>query len=218
MPANHAMNAHQLVSEIWRKLAACHAGAASGMEAVLDELIAAYREPGRRYHTLEHIAALLRQLDQHRQAMHDADALALAILFHDAVYNPMRADNERQSAELARARLTALAFAPALVAKVARYIEATQHGHTLETGDADLDLLLDLDLSTLAAVPKVYLSYAKAIRGEYAHVPDELYRRGRRQILEGFLARERIYRTEQLHRLWEQRARVNISAEIADLT
>jgi len=159
----------------------------------------------------------LRQLDEHRAVARDADALALAIIFHDVVYDPLRHDNEARSAALARARLTSLAFQPALVNKVGRYIEATEHGGSFETDDPDLALLLDFDLSTLAAAPGAYNTYAKAIRGEYAHVPDELYRLGRRQILEGFLARDNIYRTQHLRSLWEARARANISAEIAHL-
>jgi predicted metal-dependent HD superfamily phosphohydrolase len=85
------------------------------------------------------------------------------------------------------------------------------------TDDCDLAVLLDLDLSTLAAAPAEYRTCAQAIRREYAQVPDELYRPGRRRILEGFLARGRIYRTDQLHALWEERARANISGEIAEL-
>jgi predicted metal-dependent HD superfamily phosphohydrolase len=85
------------------------------------------------------------------------------------------------------------------------------------TSDCDLAVLLDLDLSTLAAERAEYCSYAQAIRREYAHVLDELYRPGRRRILEGFLGLQRIYRTDQLHALWEERARTNISGEIAEL-
>jgi predicted metal-dependent HD superfamily phosphohydrolase len=37
-------------------------------------------------------------------------------------------------------------------------------------------------------------------------------------VLEGFLARERIYLTEPAHTAWEASARANIIAEIAALT
>src|SRR5262249_28427939 len=107
------MNAQQLLSQTWRALVQRHAGAVPDTEVVLGELSAAYLEPGRCYHTLDHIAALLRQLDEHRAVARDADALALAIIFHDVVYDPLRHDNEARSAALARARLTSLAFQPA---------------------------------------------------------------------------------------------------------
>jgi predicted metal-dependent HD superfamily phosphohydrolase len=106
---------------------------------------------------------------------------------------------------------------PGFVAKVKGYILATQHGQSAPGIDADLAPLLDLDLSILAAAPAVYRTYAQAIRLAYAHVPDELYRLGRGRILEGFLARDRIYRTEQLHALWDEHARANIASETSDL-
>jgi len=211
------MSAAELLSATWRSLAERQGVSARGAEAVLDELVRAYGEPARQYHTLEHIAALLQQLDAHKAGLRDADGVALAILFHDIVYDPRRQDNEQKSAALARQHLTALGFAPSLIGRVVAYIEATQHGRAIDTEDPDLALLLDLDLSTLAAAPDAYRLYASAIRREYAHVPEALYRFGRRQVLQGFLARAQIYRTPQLAALWEARARANISAEIASL-
>jgi predicted metal-dependent HD superfamily phosphohydrolase len=212
------MSAEELLAATWRTLARRQDASASAAEAVLDELIESYLEPARQYHTLEHIAVLLQQLETNKTGVGDGDAVALAIIFHDVVYDPLRQDNEQQSAALARQRLTALGFASSLIARVADYIEATQHGRHIDTQDPDLALLLDLDLSTLAAAPDAYRLYANAIRREYAHVPDALYRSGRRQVLQGFLAREHIYRTPRLAKLWEARARANISTEIADLT
>jgi predicted metal-dependent HD superfamily phosphohydrolase len=211
------MTARELLSETWRRLAARQGVPAPLAEPMLEELVGAYLQPARQYHTLDHIAALLRQLEEHKDGVIDHDAVALAILFHDVVYDPRRQDNEQRSAALARQRLTTLGFATALIDKVAAYIEATQHGHKVEIKDPDLALLLDLDLSTLAAAPDAYRAYASAIRREYAHVPDAFYRGGRRQILEGFLARQRIYHTERLFTLWEARARANMSEEIAGL-
>lgn len=148
----------------------------------------AYTEPHRHYHTLDHIADLLLLLEKH--GVSDADAVKLAILFHDAVYDPSRQDNEAASANLAREQLTFLGFPLRPIAKVEHYILATQHGASLSAAeDADLQMLLDLDLSVLAAAPDRYRAYAQAIRQEYAAVPDALYRPGRRRVLEGFLAR-----------------------------
>jgi predicted metal-dependent HD superfamily phosphohydrolase len=212
-----AMTAQQLLSETWWDLARRYGLNAAAAQSVLDELIAAYRAPARHYHTIEHIAALLRQIKQHGDGLLDRDAVALAILFHDVVYEPRRQDNEAVSAALAGARLTALAFPAPLVAKVVGYIEATAHGLKPANTDADLALLLDFDLATLAAPAHEYRAYATAIRKEYQHVPDTLYRLARRHILQGFLDRERIYLTAHLYTLWEERARANISDEIAGL-
>jgi predicted metal-dependent HD superfamily phosphohydrolase len=209
------VKANELVSDVWRDLARRQGCAGSATQAMLDDLLRAYSEPRRHYHTIDHIASLLRLINEHGLEVIDRNAVALAVLFHDVVYDPARHDNEQASADLAGERLAALGFPGQLVAKVKGYILATQHRQSAPTSnDPDLGLLLDLDLSILAAAPAEYRAYAQAIRHEHAHVPDALYRLGRRRILEGFLARERIYRTDQLHALWDERARANIGGEI----
>lgn len=210
------MSAREPVSDAWRDLVRRHGCDAASAGSTLEELVRAYAEPHRHYHTLDHIADLLLLLEKHGAS--DADAVKLAILFHDAVYDPARQDNEAASASLAVNQLLVLGFPRLLLGKVERYILATQHGTAPQaTGDADLDLLLDLDLSVLAAPSDGYRAYAQAINDEYAAVPDELYRPGRRRVLEDFLARPEIYRTGRLRTLWEAPARANLSAETATL-
>jgi predicted metal-dependent HD superfamily phosphohydrolase len=215
---NRRMNAREQLSDVWRDLTLHQARTGPAAQAVLDELVQAYSEPHRHYHTIKHVTALLQLLDKHGRGVLDRNAVALAILFHDVIYDPARHDNEQASADLASDRLAPLGFPDQLIAKVKGYILATRHGESPPTiNEGDLALLLDLDLSILAAPPSEYHTYAQAIRREYAHVPDVLYRLGRRRILEGFLARERIYQTEQLRVLWDERARTNMAAEIAGL-
>ena len=211
------MNARVLVSNTWRDLARSHGCDATSADGTLEELVRAYTEPHRHYHTLDHVADLLRLLESHG-GVSDADAVKLAILFHDVVYDPARHDNEAASANLAMKRLSSLGFPRQLIGKVERYVLATQHDRAPQARvDADLDVLLDLDLSVLAAASDRYQAYASAIRQEYLAVPDALYRPGRRRVLEVFLARPQIYRTERLRALWEGRARANLSGEIAAL-
>lgn len=211
------MSASELLSQVWRDLASRRHCEPARAQELLHELLGAYSEPNRHYHTTEHIASLLRQLDDLGQAVVDRDAAILAILFHDVIYDSRRSDNEEKSAALARTRLAMLGLPDEVVAKVEHWIHATKHAQDFKTSDRDLSLLLDLDLSTLAVAPAEYRAYADAIRREYRHVPDELYRAGRRRVLEGFLARDRIYRTDELHALWEEPARANIAGEMADL-
>ena len=66
--------------------------------------------------------------------------------------------------------------------------------------------------AVLAAEPTAYGAYAAAIRREYAHVPEPLWRAGRAAVLERFLARERIYGSRAFAPL-EASARSNLSAE-----
>ena len=89
------MNACQPLSDVWRELARRQACTGPAVQAVLDELVRAYSEPHRHYHTIEHVASLLRLLDEHGRGVNDRNAVALAILFHDVVYDPARHDNDQ---------------------------------------------------------------------------------------------------------------------------
>lgn len=202
----------------WHDLAARLGIEAQAARPVLAELLALYGPAGRHYHTFGHIADLLQHLDAHGRDVADRDAVELAIFFHDAIYDPARSDNEAASAALAGKRLTTLNLPVGIVAKVERYILATRHdaGGWLP-GDADLALLLDLDLAVLGAERSVYAAYAQAIRREYGMYPDDAYRAGRKRVLSAFLGRPKIYGTPTLQALWEAPARDNLTWEIGEL-
>ena len=85
------------LSDRWRALFPEHPHAARWWT----ELERRHTEPQRHYHTLEHLEAMFRHWDAHRDALRDPEAVALAIFFHDIVYQPGRADNEAESAKLA---------------------------------------------------------------------------------------------------------------------
>jgi predicted metal-dependent HD superfamily phosphohydrolase len=142
-------------------------------EVVRDELLRAYSEPNRKYQTIEHIGSLLSQLEEHGHAVVDRDAVVLAMLFHDVVYDPLRHDNEEKSEAIAGERLAFLGFPGGVIAKVEQYIYATKHAQAFVKSDCDLAVLLDRALSTLATAPAEYRTYAQVIRREYALVPDE---------------------------------------------
>jgi predicted metal-dependent HD superfamily phosphohydrolase len=104
----------------------------------------------------------------------------------------------------------------ATVAAVAQLIVQTKTHH-VSSKDRDGCVLLDADLAILGAPAADYRAYARAIRQEYAWVPDEHYRTGRQEVLRSFLQRERIYKTEQLHQESEAQARRNLEEEIRRL-
>jgi predicted metal-dependent HD superfamily phosphohydrolase len=147
-------------------------------------LLAAYAEPSRHYHDGAHIAAMLALFDRHGGLAVDPDAVTLAILYHDCVYDARRGDNEAASAAASARDLGGLGVSDELQRRVVHLIQATRHGASVpDPADGDLALLLDLDLSVLAAGPAVYDAYAAAIRREYAHVPEPLYKAGRGRVL-----------------------------------
>lgn len=99
--------------------------------------------------------------------------------------------------------------------EVARLILLTQ-GHEPGTG-ADDGCMLDIDLSIFSR-PWIRVSeYERQIRSEYEWVDEETYRMKRREILEAFLARPLIYRTDLFRARFEPAARENLSRLIAEL-
>ncbi len=198
-----------------RLLAGLGAGSEECRRAFAD-LAARYASAGRHYHTLDHVDAMLRTLADLGADEIREPALFLAAWFHDAVYDSRAQDNEEQSAVLAVSSLRPLRLPEALLAETARLILLTKT-HQAAPADTAGHLLLDADLAVLGAEEAEYDAYARAIRREYDWVPEEAYRPGRREVLETFLGRPRIYFTPVLAARREEKARNNLRREIAAL-
>lgn len=182
-----------------------------------DALIAAYSGADRHYHDIAHIAAMLRLLETHAPSHPNRVAIDWAILYHDVVYDPRRRDNEAASAAVMADDLAAMGVDAGLAQRVRELILATLHGEVAGTIDDATALVVDLDLAVLASAPADYDAYAAAIRREYAHVPEALYREGRARVLQGFIDKPAIYRTDTLRARWEVSARANLAREIGIL-
>ena len=76
------------------------AGANDDSAAIYQRLIEGYLEAHRRYHTLDHIEHCLGMFESCKSLVSHADALELAIWFHDVIMMPGRRDNEARSAAL----------------------------------------------------------------------------------------------------------------------
>jgi predicted metal-dependent HD superfamily phosphohydrolase len=87
--------------------------------------------------------------------------------------------------------------------------------HDASTPTGDAAVLVDADLAILGAEPGAYSAYSTAIRTEYRHLDDAVWRRGRSAVLAGFLARATIYTTPSAQAWWESRARLNLLAELS---
>jgi predicted metal-dependent HD superfamily phosphohydrolase len=181
---------------------------------VADDLLARYGEPTRRYHDQRHLAEVLDAIDLLAAEAHDLVAVRLAGWFHDAIYDPRRIDNEEASAQLARDLLRGTSVDARRVDEVARLVRLTAQ-HTPDPHDVDGGVLCDADLAILAATPQRYGEYVAGVRAEYAHLDDAVFRQGRAAILERLLSRERLYTTRYGREHWEERARHNLTAELA---
>lgn len=201
----------------WFKLFSAISHDDERLSEIFDYLVKKYSEKHRFYHNLSHVNSLLGAAENFKEKFADYRSIQLAIWFHDAIYEPKRADNETESARLAAASLEKLEMPEKLVGKTRRMILATEK-HVAESLDFDGRLFLDLDLGILGADEKIYGEYKRAIRREYSFVPFFLYRSSRRQILENFLRREFLYFTEEMREKCERRARQNIANEIKELS
>ncbi len=174
------------------------------------EILTQYRQPGRAYHNLSHALRVLGDVKRfaHWWGVEDYGAIQMAALLQDVVYDTHSGDNEERSAEFAVWWGRELGISPAVYTKAAEMIQATQHHAPTES--ADTRLLLDADLLILASPPDDYETYRRAIRREYAWVPEPEWRVGRRRVLEHFLERGQIYQTFQLHNALERPARDNL--------
>ncbi|MEO8544389.1 MAG: N-methyl-D-aspartate receptor NMDAR2C subunit [Betaproteobacteria bacterium] len=195
---------------VWQSLA--HR---QGHPELLDALVARYAEPHRHYHTLQHLDACLRHLPSLAAQATRPDEIAIALWLHDAVYVIGAADNELCSANLARDLLLTAGVDAATTERVHALIMATRHDQAPQSRDQEI--LLDVDLGILGARAAVFDGYEQQIRAEYRSVPEPQFRANRRRILQGFLARARIYHTQLFFERYEAPARANLARSISAL-
>ena len=178
-------------------------------------LLDRWSEPQRRYHTVDHLLAVLDRVGElaPHAAASDLDAVLLAAWFHDAVYRPDRSENEERSAHLAERALPEAGVPQGRTAEVARLVRLTVD-HDPAPDDANGELLCDADLAVLAGTPAEYGRYAAAVREEYAFVPEDDFRRGRAGVLGQLLGMPRLFRTAYGRENWEPAARRNLATEM----
>ena len=175
--------------------------------SLYDALIARYREPHRRYHTLQHLEECFAAFDEFAHFAERAADVELAVWFHDAIYDTRRNDNEQRSADLAQSATGS--------ARVHRLIMATRHEAVAH--EADEKLLVDIDLWILGSPTQRFDEYEQQVREEYGWVPGPIYRRTRRKLLEALGARPTIYSTDRFVQRYEARARANLARSLAKL-
>jgi predicted metal-dependent HD superfamily phosphohydrolase len=179
-----------------------------------------YGEPKRAYHTLNHIEQLLLQLESIQHVLSEPHIIALALYYHDVIYDPTGSNNEQKSAEYA-----VKALSPYINNEKCQHINAlimmTANHQIDKLIDSDkyndAAYLLDMDLSILGAPWSTYEQYAQAVRQEYVNVSDDNYRDGRIAVLKGLLAHPRLYLTDYYHKQLEDQAHDNIKREVNSL-
>jgi len=198
--------------QMWRVLAMAPSADLAHVHAAL---LAAYAEPQRHYHSVQHLRECLALWPQLRHLSEHPGEVELALWLHDAIYDPPAHDNEARSAEWAR-RIALDAGAGTTVAqRVVDLVMATRHAGQPHSIDAQL--LVDVDLAILGAPGARFDEYEQQIACEYAWVAPDAYRSGRTRVLQSFLARPRIYHSGPCFEQFEASARENLSRSIAAL-
>ncbi|VVJ16995.1 COG4339 metal-dependent phosphohydrolase [Amycolatopsis camponoti] len=192
----------------WRDAVA----ALGGVSDAWPRLEARYAEPHRRYHTLDHAAAVARDSAWLAGDLGDVERaiVAVAAWTHDVVYDANPGEDERASARWAREALDGVAETHQK--RVEGLILATIK-HDAPPDDRLATALLDADLAILGAPEERYSTYARAVREEYAKYPDDIWREGRIAVLEGMLSRT-LYRSEAARTRWATAAEKNLTAEL----
>lgn len=203
----------QRFKSLWNR---CQTGSGAGARAddVYEEVHAYYSEPGRHYHTPMHIEHCLRQFDLAAGKMDDADAVEMAIWFHDLVFDANARDNELQSAR----RFIELAgdsMAPEFKTKVYDLIMATAPPRLPKTNDEKY--MLDIDLSSFGLPWDDFVRDSTAVRKESPQLSDAEFFPGQRAFLESLVSRDHFYFTDFFRSRIEDTARKNIKRHLKSL-
>ena len=179
----------------------------------MQRLVAAYEEPQRRYHTLQHLNECVSFCDRNLHLAEKPGEVEMALWFHDAVYDVTGNENEAKSAAWAAESLASAGVAAEAIERVSGLIMATCHA-VLPEG-RDQQVLVDVDLSILGAVRPRFIEYEAQVRAEYRWVPEPLFRQKRAEVLQQFLARGHIYSTPTIRKEFEEVARGNLAYSLA---
>jgi predicted metal-dependent HD superfamily phosphohydrolase len=180
-------------------------------------LISRYREPHRHYHDVTHIREVFAHIAQVAEQFQQLRPALYAALYHDAIYDSKRKDNEARSAELARAELSGLLDESELRVVSELVVATASHGAVLAGAHPDVGLFLDCDSAILGADAARYREYAAGVRLEYGHVSKLLYRLGRGKFLKGMLKRSTFFHTTWFEARYGEQARTNLRAELKGL-
>lgn len=175
-----------------------------------------YNKNGRHYHNFEHIGVMvLSYYYSYENKLTNPDEILFAIFYHDVIYNPLKKDNEMSSAIYMCEDLEETKLSEESIAFIFDAILSTEKHERHD--NQDINYLLDFDMSILGKPKLVYQTYTQSIRKEYWMYPKFMYNKGRKSSLQSFLKQDRIFKTDDFYKLYEEQSRKNINREIEKL-
>lgn len=183
---------------------------------LFDQLLTAYNEPQRHYHTQQHLLECLTQFTASIDAAAHPGEVEIALWFHDSIYNTQVPNNEHLSAEWAEQALARAGADKSVIQRVHALVMATCHDVT--PTEPDQQLLVDIDLSILGAPAARFDEYDRQVQTEYSWVPVDIYQAKRKEIIHTFLDRPYLYSTPQFRDRFEKQARINLTHLVKQLS
>lgn len=149
-------------------------------------LQAAWNEPHRKYHTVDHLISVLKYIDKHRFNLPNDfyDALVLAAFFHDCHYNPrssMPGFNEDESIKKFLSSFKLKGNNYNIRNAVIAMIEATKHRRRPK--ELLIRLFWEADNEGFTKGYDELLKNEHLIRQEFNHFPNSVYRTNRIKFL-----------------------------------
>jgi len=189
---------------LWRRCVATPPSPDSA--TVYAELRRLLGAPDRHFHDLEHIGKCVRRVDEVASLLADRDAVELSLWFHDAVFEPGAATNERKSAEMFLA-LSAGAR-PIFRRRVCGLILATRHAGNVHGNDRRF--IVDIDLAGFGAPWDEFMRDGARVRAEFPARTDAEFNAGQIVFLQRLHRRPRLFATDYFRDRHEAVARENL--------
>lgn len=174
-----------------------------------------YSANNRHYHNLTHLQNLISELELVKSKIESWNTILFSVFYHDIIYNPVKSDNEENSALFASKTLKTLSVSEEIIESCLEQILATKSHKT--SLNQDTNFFTDANISILGKEWGVYELYAKNVRKEYSIFPDLIYKPGRKKVLNHFLEMERIFKTDQFFQRYENQAKSNLKKELDKL-
>jgi len=174
-----------------------------------------YSQPWRRYHTGAHLVHCFKYFDLASHLMDNADAVEMALWFHDVIYDAQASDNEKKSAELFM-ELSENVLADNFRRQVHGLIMITEHCNPPDHGDACY--MVDIDLSSFSLPWDEFEADSRNVRAEFLHLSEEDYNRRQFRFLKRLMDRPYFYNSEFFRARCERQARSNLTRRLEQMT
>ncbi len=178
---------------------------------VFDQLLVMYSEQWRSYHNTEHITASIGYFDACKDHADFADAIELAIWFHDCVYVLGAADNEAKSRDWFLQKSEDY-LVPALRQTVDVLIMDTRHIDIPKTDDGKL--IADIDLTSFGLPWDEYMKDSLAVQSEFPPQPADSVASGKRAFLKNLVKDGQIYYSDYYLQNFERKAQENVQRHL----